>query len=529
MTSVPFETLATKATSSRRPVRRARHRPHDPAGSELRTWLALIDSVLVGVERLAWDLRTIAERAAAAWGDSRSDLAALHGEVTDWRVRLLRLHKSGWMLTQLAAGYRLFALRAAFVPRRRAEAMLERLHARSAASFRRTSIEQGGAFLKVGQLLSARADLLPEVWVRELSTLQDDAKPVALQDVRATIERELGGTLEQLVAAFDELPIAAASIGQVHRAITHRDEVVAVKVQRPAIASLIEADLDLLELFVEGMRSTLPPADYDTIVAEIRAAIRAELDYAKEAQVTGRMADFFANVPGVLVPRPIVTLCSPEVLTTTFIQGRKIAIVLDALRARAAEGDASAHAELSELLGRLLQVYLRQVLQAGLFQADPHPGNFLVTEDGQLALLDFGCSIELRPATRRRYLALLRAFLSRDRASMAEHFVALGFATRTGDPSTLHTFADALLSQLAKAAGGQRLSWPDRDDLLQGLKQLLHAVEDDPVVKLPGEFVMLARVFGTLGGLFGHYRPDIDYARHVLPVLAAAFVDHEVQ
>jgi ubiquinone biosynthesis protein len=500
--------------------RRLHREPRARASSELRLWLSLADGVLGGIERLAWDLRAIVDAATETWDGSRDELRRLSDETGGVRAKLARLQKTGWMLTQVAAGYRLLGLRSAFVSKRRAQELRDELHARSARSFYETSAEQGGAFSKVGQLLSARADLLPAVWVQELSKLQDAAPSVPFEHVRATIEEELGALVTELFAELEPEPIAAASIGQVHRGLTHSDEVVAVKVQRPQIADLVAMDLDLLELCIDAMRSSLPPADYATIVEEVRSAIRGELDYAEEAHATQRMADFFAAIPGVLVPRPLPALCSPAVLTTTFMDGRKISVVLDELCARREAGDASAHAELSELLGRLLQVYLRQVLQAGLFQADPHPGNFLVTDDHQLVLLDFGCSKELSDATRRRYCALVRAFLARDKAKMTQLFAELGFVTRSGDPATLHAFTEALLGQLAKAATSKRIEWPDRDALMARVLELLRAQQDDPVVTLPAEFVMLARVFGTLGGFFAHYRPDIDYARHVLPVLA---------
>ncbi|MFI5306201.1 MAG: ABC1 kinase family protein [Polyangiales bacterium] len=485
-------------------------------------WLAIVDTVLATVEQVAWDLRAIADGAVQAWGEGRAELQLLGAETRGLRGRLLRAQKTGFMLARLAAGYRLFELRAAFVSERRRNAMLEALHERSAQSFYQTCVEQGGAFLKVGQLLSARADLLPEVWVRELSRLQDAASEVPIEHVRDTIERELGATLPGLFVSFTTEPLAAASIGQVHVAVTHSDETVAVKVQRPDIEAIVEQDLDLLGLFVEGLRGSLPPADYETIVEEIRSAVRSELDYAEEAHATEHMAQAFQDVPGVLVPRPLPELCSPAVLTTTFMAGRKITLVLDELRARRDGGDATAHAHLSDILGRLLQVYLRQILLLGTFQADPHPGNFLVTDDGQLVLLDFGCTKELGEETRKRYLALLRAFLARDEPRMTELFAELGFATRSGDPATLHAFTRALLGELAGIARGGRIEWPERDAVIERAATLLRAQADDPVVTLPGEFVMLARVFGTLSGLFAHYRPDIDPVRHVLPVLAAA-------
>jgi ubiquinone biosynthesis protein len=167
----------------------------------------------------------------------------------------------------------------------------------------------------------------------------------------------------------------------------------------------------------------------------------------------------------------------------------------------------------------LLEAYLRQVLEVGTFQADPHPGNLLVTPEGKVIVLDFGCAQALPPEVRDRYLALVGSFMTRDRARMAALFDEIGFRTRSGRPDTLHAFADALLTEMLQASLGGGVRWPTREEFAARMAGLLAACEDDPVVVLPGEFIMIARVFGTLGGLFARYRPDIDFVRHVLPVL----------
>jgi ubiquinone biosynthesis protein len=416
------------------------------------------------------------------------------------------------MLTRVLADYRLHAIYSAFLSRRRAAAALERIHRRSAQRFYATSVSQRGAFLKVGQMLSARPDLLPRPWIDTLSSLQDAAPAEPFSHVRATVEAELGAPLAERFAAFDEAPLAAASIGQVHRARTLDGAEVAVKVQRPGIGELIEHDLALLELFLNGIRGVLPPSDYATIAAEVRRMLARELDYRAEATAMARMARFFDGMPGVRVPRPIESLSSARVLTATFIAGDKITVALEREPARA-----------SEVLGTLLEVYLRQVLEAGFFQADPHPGNFLVTDAGELVLLDFGCARELAPSVRRGYLALVRALLTDDRAQLVAQFSELGFATASGEPATLEAFAAALLDGFRTAAlTGAPLTWPTRQELFARAAGLFEAAERDPVTRLPPEFVMIARVFGTLGGLFQHYAPKIDYARRVLPHLFAA-------
>jgi ubiquinone biosynthesis protein len=499
------------------------------AQSELRAALLVLDGVLKAIEELAWEGRAIADDAVAAFGAARRDLdsfveqtRSVQAESRRFQQRQARLTSTGWMLAKVVGSYRWFGIRSAFVSRATARRILGDLHEQNARRFYATSIEQCGAFLKIGQLLSARPDLLPEPWIRELSKLQDAAPAEPFESVRGIVEAELGGPVEQFFAEFDQQPIAAASIGQVHRALTLDGQEVAVKVQRPKIGELVEIDMALLTACLDAMSSMLPPSDYATIKREIVDMIRSELDYEQEASVMQRMANVFESMPGVRVPQPLPALCSKRVLTSSFEHGRKISIVLDELFER---GDKQA---LSDLLGRLLEVYLVQVLRTGEFQADPHPGNFLVTEQSELVLLDFGCSKRLPEIMRTGFGGLLSSFVTGDTANMATLFGQLGFMTQSGDTATLDVFARVLLQQFRLAlTPGAEFRWPTRAEIVAQMAGVLEASRRDPVVRIPAEFVMLGRVFSTLGGLFSHYRPDIDWTGRVLPhVLAAAGAVH---
>jgi len=475
------------------------------------SWIGRVDEVVSGIEEAVWEIRSIADQAVDLW-------MSLEGELP----RLARLGRAGWVLGQLTSSYRLQGIWNAFLSREDAKQALAALHARNARRFYELSVLQGGAYVKVAQALSARPDLLPEVWIDELSRLQDDAPPVGFEEVRRVVELDLGRPLEELFGQFCEEPVAAASIGQVHQALTLEGQPAAVKVQRPGIAALIAMDMDLLETTLAGLRTMLPPIDDETITAEVRAMVEGEMDYRAEARMMERLADFFEEIPGIVVPRTLPSLCGSTVLTSTLVEGRKITVVLDELARESGRGDAEAGERLSRILGLVLEAYVRQVLQAGVFQADPHPGNLLVTDRDEVVLLDFGCAKTMLPGKREGYLALVRCFLSGDRSGMIELLEELGFATRSGDPETLLTFTEALLSQFRDAmVSGERSIWLSQGELLARAGELLETAEGDPVVRLPAEFVMLSRVFGVLGGLFHHYRPRIDYARHLAPILGS--------
>jgi ubiquinone biosynthesis protein len=493
-----------------------------------RSGVEAVNGLFDVLEERAWALRALGEDAAAAWHELARDAAAvaddaraLADEVGRWPGRLSRLASTAGLLAGVAASYRLHGIRAAFLSEGSAHEALHALHARNARRVQAASARSGGGLLKLGQLLSARPDLLPEPWIAELARLQDDATRLPFEAIRAVVEEDLGAPLESLFAAFDPEPVGAASIAQVHRARTREGADVAVKVRRPGVESLLDLDLGLLEAFVAGMRASLPAADWPTIVTELRASVSGEIDFAREAVRMDRVARFFDGHPAIRVPASHPALCGERVLTSTFFEGRRIREALDDWEARRGAGDAEAAACIDRTLGLLLEAYVRQVLEAGLFQADPHPGNLLVTARGELVVLDFGCSCELEPSRRRAYRALLAAFLATDRVALAAGLAELGFATRSGRPETLLQFADALLGAfrgLAEGRGAQ--AWPSPDAAAAQARALLRTVEGDPVVRIPPEFVMLARVFGTLGGLFQRHRPRLDFARHVAPALA---------
>jgi ubiquinone biosynthesis protein len=492
--------------------------------SGLRAWLAVMEGTLKAIERTAWQGRELAQQALAAWraiesgaGDVAGECQELAREARRWPARLKRLSVTGWMLTRVVASYRLWGTRSAFLPSGMQQAALTALHRKNARRFRKTSLEQGGAFLKIGQILSSRPDLLPAAWVEELAQLQDQARPETFEAVRAVIEGEFGAPLEDLFQSFDPQPLAAASIGQVHRARLADGRQVAVKIQRPGLDEVIELDMTLLKVFIDSVRGALPPMDFDTIIGEIQRTVRDELDYLGEADAMRRVSDLLAAQPAVTVPATVDSLCSRRVLTSEFIHGRKLTTVLDEHRER---GD---HDAISGILHALLDAWFRQVLVGGVFQADPHPGNLMVDDDGRVVVLDFGCTMTLPETYRRGYFRVLQAAIVGERTVIVETLAELGFATRSGSPDTLLAFTDALLDQVRVAmvensdAGSQ---WPSPEALMEQVRALLIRMGDDPVEKIPAEFVMLARVFGTLGGLFLHYQPRVDVARLVLNYLS---------
>ena len=509
--------MAFQAETEPRTARATRESEFD-ARSQLRLWLDVLNAVLSAVEQTAWSVR---EAAQEMQGIFERLLSGSRQTASDVTSRLTRLTSTGLVLGRIVAGYRLHTTKAAFMSRSSAARSLALLHEDTAHRLYDLCVRQGGALLKVGQILSARPDLLPSAFVRQLSKLQDAAPPVPLAQIMEVVEAELGRPLEELFAAFEGEPLASASVGQVHKATLHDGREVAVKVQRPNIAELVAIDLELLEQFVAALAESLPPVDIATVVRETRAMISAELDYEREAELTQRAAEFFVFDPQLRVPSVVRELSSKRVLVTMFMPGEKITSLLDRALSAAEGGVAEARTLINTLLSRVLEAYVRQTLELGLFHADPHPGNLLASEDGGLVVLDFGCAKEVSRAQQQRLVALAKGFVSKDAHAMALALEALGFATRSGTLTGIEQYAQTVLDEVGvvRDRGGD---WPTQVEVLAQATLMNRFIASDPVTRLPEEFVMLGRVFGTLSGLFLHYRPDVSTAARVLPWVLTA-------
>jgi predicted unusual protein kinase regulating ubiquinone biosynthesis (AarF/ABC1/UbiB family) len=261
----------------------------------------------------------------------------------------------------------------------------------------------GPAFVKLGQLLSTRADLLPPAYLEALSRLQDHLEPFSFAEVERIVQEELGVRISKAFASFEATPVAAASLGQVHRAQLRDGRDVAVKVQRPNIRERMAEDLATIEDiagFLDRHTSAGPQFDFTQMVHEFRRAVAQELDYRREAANLERVAENLAGFPRIVVPRPIDDYTSPRVLTMELVRGQKVTTLTPLVR-QEIDGEG--------LASELFRAYLHQIIINGFFHADPHPGNVFLTDDGRIALLDLGMVSRLTPARQEQLLKLLLA------------------------------------------------------------------------------------------------------------------------
>jgi ubiquinone biosynthesis protein len=390
------------------------------------------------------------------------------------------------------------------------------LHRHTARRLRVLCEDLRGGVLKLGQFASTRRDLLPEVYGEELAKLQDRVPPVPTERAVARLARELGPDWGERFASFEPAPLAAASLAQVHGATLADGTPVAVKLLVPEIEDVVEADLAALRVLLPRVRDLVDRVDVDTLAAELSRSVRRELDLEAEAQAARELRAAFADDPDVIVPAIHGEASSRGVLVMERIDGERLTDFLDACERR---GEAGAR-DRDRVLETLVRCFCEQVLVHGVFQADPHPGNFLVAAgpDGpRLALLDFGCIERYAPEVRRDYAALAVAILARDEARMIERFESLGFRSRDGGHDGLAAYAELFLSAFR---AGMRLE--DGAEHAAQVARVLERTGADPIVEIPGHFVLLGRVFASLGGLLLRYRPRLELGALLAPSLLTA-------
>ncbi|WP_243057399.1 AarF/ABC1/UbiB kinase family protein [Nocardioides sp. SR21] len=289
----------------------------------------------------------------------------------------------------------------------------------------------GPTFIKLGQLLSTRFDLLPASYTSALSRLQDEVEPFGFEVVESTIAEELGADVRHLFAEIDPKPVAAASLGQVHRAVLRNGREVAVKVQRPGVRDEVRADLATLARIasVADKGSDLGRTyGFARLLREFERSLHLELDYRREARNLVRFAGLTSHYDLLVVPEPVLDLTSGRVLTMDFIEGRK---VTDVGPLGLIDLDAGA------IVDQLFSAYLKCILEEGFLHADPHPGNMLVTPDGRLAILDLGMVATIPARLQEKVVRLLVAIgddngeqaarVLADLGHPLEHYDALAF------------------------------------------------------------------------------------------------------
>jgi predicted unusual protein kinase regulating ubiquinone biosynthesis (AarF/ABC1/UbiB family) len=362
---------------------------------------------------------------------------------------------------------------------------------------RETMLDLGPTFIKLGQLFSTRADLFSIEFVEELSKLQDKVPAFSFEQVSTIIETELGKSLGAMYQSFDPVPLAAASLGQVHRAILPGGEEVVVKIQRPGLKKLFTIDLQILKgiaQYFQNHREWGKGRDWMGIYEECCKILWEEIDYLNE----GRNADLFRrnfrDEAWIRVPRVYWRYASPRTLTLEYLPGIKISHY-EALEA--------AGLDRREIAIASARAYLMQILDSGFFHADPHPGNIAVSAEGKLIFYDFGMMGNIQTLTREKMMDLFFGVAQKDAGQVVEALINLGALAPTGEVDAVRRSVQYMLDNfMDKSFEEQSLSAISDD---------LYEIAYDQPFRFPATFTFVMRAFSTLEGVGKGLDPDFNF------------------
>lgn len=367
-----------------------------------------------------------------------------------------------------------------------AQALLSRAHTRAAKRFVWLAEENGGGWVKAAQFFSCRPDVLPREYITELQKLQNDAPAVEFSELEPVLAARWGKDWEKQFLVFDRKPVATASIAQVHRATLRSGEEVAVKIRLPGVVEHFHQDEASFRVLAGILSPLVRELDLEQVIDQLLSMTLGELDFRTEASNLKRFSAL-PHRPRIRVPKLYESMSFADVLVTGWAEGERLRDHLDAHPERAAD-----------LLSELFQSYIQQVTQFGMYQADPHPGNFIVAPGGDIYILDFGALAFISAAERDNYTRLLFACVSGQSEGIGELFEKAGFIG--GNAETLQALADYVLSD--------RLA---REGIADSMIELLELFREQQV-KMPDSWIAISRVLITVGGFLMAYRVPLPWS-----------------
>ncbi|ALF56353.1 hypothetical protein ACX27_11705 [Nostoc piscinale CENA21] len=368
---------------------------------------------------------------------------------------------------------------------------------------RNTLLDLGPTFIKVGQLFSTRADIFPSEYVEELSKLQDKVPAFSYEQVETIIEQELGKKIPELFQSFEPIPLAAASLGQVHKAVLHSGEAVVVKVQRPGLKKLFEIDLQILKgiaRYFQNHPKWGKGRDWMGIYEECCRILWEEIDYLGEGRNADTFRRNFRGYDWVKVPRVYWRYASPRVLTLEYLPGIKIS-QYEALEAAGLD---------RKLIARQgAQAYLHQLLNNGFFHADPHPGNIAVGADGGLIFYDFGMMGRIKSNVREGLMETLFGIAQKDGDRVVESLVNLGAIAPVDDMGPVRRSVQYMLDNF--------MDKPFETQSVAAISDDLYEIAYNQPFRFPATFTFVMRAFSTLEGVGKGLDPEFNFMEVAQP------------
>lgn len=374
---------------------------------------------------------------------------------------------------------------------------------KQAVWIRNTLLDLGPTFIKVGQLFSTRADLFPSEYVEELAKLQDKVPAFSYEQVEAIVEQELGKKIPELFQSFDPIPLAAASLGQVHRAKLHSGEEVVVKVQRPGLRKLFEIDLAILKgitRYFQNHPELGRGRDWLGIYDECCRILWEEIEYLNEGRNADTFRRNFRAVDWVKVPRIYWRYTSPRVLTLEYAPGIKISHY-EALEAAGIDRKAIAR--------QGAEAYLHQLLNNGFFHADPHPGNIAVSAEGALIFYDFGMMGRIKPNIREQLMRTLFGIAQKNGGQVVDSLVEMGALAPADDMGPVRRSVQYMLDHF--------MDKPFETQSVSAISEDLYEIAYNQPFRFPATFTFVMRAFSTLEGVGKGLDPEFNFMEVAKP------------
>ncbi|AFZ56027.1 ABC-1 domain-containing protein [Anabaena cylindrica PCC 7122] len=377
---------------------------------------------------------------------------------------------------------------------------------------RNTFLELGPTFIKVGQLFSTRADIFPSEYVEELSKLQDRVPAFSYEQVEAIIEQELGKKIPELFQSFEPVPLAAASLGQVHKAILYSGESVVVKVQRPGLKKLFEIDLQILKgiaRYFQNHPKWGRGRDWIGIYEECCRILWEEIDYLNEGRNADTFRRNFRDYDWVNVPRVYWRYATSRVITLEYLPGIKIS-QYEALEAAGVDRKAIARYG--------AQAYLHQLLNNGFFHADPHPGNLAVSPNGALIFYDFGMMGTIKSNVREGLMQTLFGVAQKDGDRVVQSLVDLGAIAPVDDMGPVRRSVQYMLDNF--------MDKPFENQSVAAISEDLYEIAYNQPFRFPATFTFVMRAFSTLEGVGKGLDPDFNFMEVAQPYAMQLMTDN---
>ncbi|MFT4628667.1 MAG: ubiquinone biosynthesis protein, partial [Myxococcota bacterium] len=371
-----------------------------------------------------------------------------------------------------------------------------------ARRLRQALVELGPTFVKLGQVLSVRPDILPKDVLAEFQTLQDRVRPMDASEVQLVLERELGRPMDEVFSSFDPTPLGSASIAQVHKATLTDGRLVAVKLQRLGIERRIRSDIHILYTLAQLLegRVTVPGLHTPTaVVREFDAAITTELDFLTELRSAERLGAHVSKLPDVMVPKVFPRWSTGRLLVMELVGGRRLKDEIEV-------ADPVARRRLAHAI---MEATYRQVFEYGFFHGDPHPGNLLVTDEGSLAYIDFGVMGTLTGAMQDTLIEAFTSMVFRDAETLALTVYRAGATTGRVD---LRTFQAELEKKMAQYYGASLDDLASKTTFMEVIEMCTRFR-----ISLPPEFAVLSRAITLVEGEIRELLPGVDIVEEVKP------------